>query len=83
MKNKNNPFFYYYTKSSITNKKEKIWVIDPGPVSNVHLAYCWEKVKDEIEKQEKIQDIQNKYNNLKKELKIQKSKEKIKNKQKI
>ena len=58
-------------------------MIDPGPVSNVHLAYCWEKVKDEIEKQEKIQDIQNKYNNLKKELKIQKSKEKIKNKQKI
>ncbi len=83
MKNKNNPFFYYHTKNSITNKKEKIWVIDPGPISNTHLAASWEKIKDEIEKQEKIQDIQNKYNNLKKELKIQKSDKIIKNKQKI
>ena len=58
-------------------------MIDPGPVSNAHLAGCWEKIKDEIEKQEKIQDIQNKYNNLKKELKVQKSDKKIKNKQKI
>lgn len=83
MKNKNNPFFYYHTKNSITNKKEKIWVVDPGPISNAHLAASWEKIKDEIEKQEKIQDIQNKYNNLKKELKIQKGDKIIKNKQKI